>query len=460
MNYNDIVKHLVDNFVFTTIEKEFYFNEEHFDGKRMISGPSHIFWEFFDWRFYERNGQHFHDINMINFLKSYKIMSKLDYELAMIQKKKKIILEMSLHPCSDSLHPHQTMKEKFIDILFKDKELLNKMRKGELFLLLYQGWEPQNFTEKTRETDTIDSYYEIFDLVFKQYNLPSNSIILMGSNIRNIEYKKQFKPNLNKVSTIIDNFMEVQSFCAIPNNTMLDMNYSFEEHIKNIKKSDKTLLRLSRTHNDFRNLMLYFIYHNNFEDRSIIEHRKFDLDYAGCSVPEVFNVDTKVLNKIYNDIPMVASKFEIGKDVENYSNQAIPYDVYKNTIFSWCSSSLPEQIDKVYLSQSTFNPMLFYHPIVWHAQPYHIKCLKKYGYKTYDWLFDESADSVDEYEWKNDYIKLRNNFKDISNVMNMDRNKLIDKLKENKETLEHNRNLLIQCKSIERIITKFYETTI
>ena len=48
---------------------------------------------------------------------------------------------MSLHPCSDSLRPHQTMKEKFIDILFKDKELLNKMRKGELFLLLYQGWE-------------------------------------------------------------------------------------------------------------------------------------------------------------------------------------------------------------------------------------------------------------------------------------------------------------------------------
>ena len=88
------------------------------------------------------------------------------------------------------------------------------------------------------------------------------------------------------------------------------------------------------------------------------------MDYAGCSVQEVFDVDTKVLNKIYNDIPMVASKFEIGKDVENYSNQAIPYDVYKNTIFSWCSKFITEQIDKVYLSQSTFNPMLFYHPIV------------------------------------------------------------------------------------------------
>ena len=31
---------------------------------------------------------------------------------------------------------------------------------------------------------------------------------------------------------------------------------------------------------------------------------------------------------------------------------------------------------------------------------------------------------------------------------------------DNKDTLQYNRDLLFQCKSIERIITKFYETTI
>ena len=44
--------------------------------------------------------------------------------------------------------------------------------------------------------------------------------------------------------------------------------------------------------------------------------------------------------------------------------------------------------------------------------------------------------------------------------MSMDRNKLIDKVIENKDILEYNRNLLIECKSVERIIRKFYETTI
>jgi len=42
-------------------------------------------------------------------------------------------------------------------------------------------------------------------------------------------------------------------------------------------------------------------------------------------------------------------------------------------------------------------------------------------------------------------------------LMNMDRNTLIDTILENRSILEHNRKLLIQCNSIERIIKKFYE---
>ena len=44
--------------------------------------------------------------------------------------------------------------------------------------------------------------------------------------------------------------------------------------------------------------------------------------------------------------------------------------------------------------------------------------------------------------------------------MNMGRDNLVDIITQNKDSLERNRNLLIQCKSIERIITKFYETTL
>jgi hypothetical protein len=40
--------------------------------------------------------------------------------------------------------------------------------------------------------------------------------------------------------------------------------------------------------------------------------------------------------------------------------------------------------------------------------------------------------------------------------MNMSKDELYNKLKDNKDVLVHNRNLLLECKSIERIITKLY----
>ena len=42
-------------------------------------------------------------------------------------------------------------------------------------------------------------------------------------------------------------------------------------------------------------------------------------------------------------------------------------------------------------------------------------------------------------------------------VMNMDKDYLIDLMWDNRDILQHNRNLLIECKSIERILTKLYE---
>ena len=41
--------------------------------------------------------------------------------------------------------------------------------------------------------------------------------------------------------------------------------------------------------------------------------------------------------------------------------------------------------------------------------------------------------------------------------MNMDKKSLIDLMWDNREILQHNRNLLLECKSIERILTKLYE---
>lgn len=448
MNYLDITKSILDNFVFTTINvKDFYWKDD-----ILIAGNSQRFFDYFDHSFYNVNGNTFHNSEFINFLKKYKKPRNLSLNTAFLLKKK-IILEVSFHPCSDSEFPHQIMKTHFFDKLLKDDKILKNMQDGNLFLLLNQGWEPQNFTEQTRRTDTIKNYYELFQMVIKEYNLPENSIIPMGGNVRGYEYEQKYDFKYCKINSIFDTFMEVESFKSIPDEPKLDLNYTFDEHLENIKKSENKLLRISRTPNALRNIMLYYLYKNNFTDDSIIEHTNFSTH----GLENVFDVDKTLVNKIKNDIPLIASKLEGNKVIENYSNEVIPYDVYKNSIFTWCSTSLPEQIDRVYLSQSTFNPMLFYHPIVWHSQPFHIEYLKKFGYKSYDWLNDESSDLIEEPEYKTNYKKMKINFKNIENLMNMDRNTLIDTILENRSILEHNRKLLIQCNSIERIIKKFYE---
>ena len=39
----------------------------------------------------------------------------------------------------------------------------------------------------------------------------------------------------------------------------------------------------------------------------------------------------------------------------------------------------------------------------------------------------------------------------------MSRDELYNKINDNKDTLVHNRNLLLECRSLERILTQIYE---
>jgi hypothetical protein len=91
---------------------------------------------------------------------------------------------------------------------------------------------------------------------------------------------------------------------------------------------------------------------------------------------------------------------------------------------------------------------------LWFGHTHLIKCFKSYGYKSFDWLFDESYD-----ELTSDLDKFKANVKQVDKVMNMTRDELVGVISENKKSLQHNRDLLFKCESIERVIRKFYEIT-
>ena len=489
MNYIEMTKKIIDECCFTTYTRDFS-NEggERHDGGKLSGDPAHVchrgnFFsaQLLNSQFYKIQGvrskrNYFHDLEFIKFLRNYKEVIQVPFEDAM-KSDKKVILEMEMHACTESPRPLESIKEKFFDDLFQDKNILEKMRNGTFFIFLYYGYEADDFSKRLFEHDKFNSHYEMFETVLTEYDLPSNSLIILSSNLNGYSYLENYSFKNKFVNVIYDNATEFQAFKHIPRGGFQD--YTFDEYIENIKKADKKLLRISRTTHPYRDCMLYFLAQNNYIDDSLIDHTFFQSDYInefyrgktewiksqtrinnneitnGSDILEIEGLkDDEIIENIQKQVPFIASKYERKYGVREGAhppNEAIPFDVYKKTFFSWVSTSASDQITKTFINMSTFNPVLHFHPLVWFGEPKTIQRFKEYGYKSYDWLVDESYDA------ETHMLKKWNmNIQQIHKIMKTPTETLINLIIENRDVLEHNQNLLYKCESINRMLTKFY----
>jgi hypothetical protein len=472
MKYIDVVKNIVEECCFTTYTKNFINEGESWDGGVLSGDPSQVCHtgDFFsanllNSNFYKIQGvrthrNYFHDLEIIKFLRHYKKeVRQVSFETAM-KSDKKVILEMEMHACTDSPRPLETIKEKFFDDLFQDRDILERMRNGTFFIFLYYGYEADDFTIKLFQRDKFKCHYDMFETVLSEYNLPSNSLIILSSNLNGYSDTKKYHFKNTPVNVIYENATEFQPFKHIPRGGFQD--YTFDEYIHNIKNADKKLLRISRTSHPYRDCMLYFLTQNNYIDDSLIDHFYFEGDYLNEFYSQKKHIDGKgikdedIIRKIKEQTPYIASDYEKKFGVGAYPgahppNEAIPFDVYKKTIFSWVSTSASDQRTKVFINMSTFNPVLHFHPLVWFGEPNNNKRFKESGYKTFDWLLDESYDEETDM-----FKKWKKVTKEIHKIMNIPKDTLINLIIDNRDTLEHNQNLLYKCNSIEKILRKFH----
>ena len=474
MNYLDKIKRIHSDWLMSNIKTDFY------SGDSLIANGNRYLTEMFSSKTFIVNSKnnHFHNSDMVKYLSLNEYDNDYPYE-KLLHTNKKVIVQIGLHPISESSLPLGDTKTLFFDKLLSNKDVVKKMQRKELILLLYQGWEAEDFTNQNKTVSIIDTYenhYEMFKDVLNQYNLPKSSIIVLNSNLYGKDIKKDYGINV-----IYDNILEVNSmFRGISKDDdryTLDYDYSVDEYLENIKNGSKYICRLSRTKHLQRDWMLYSIFKNNWDTNSIIEHKFFkknhilkdyglhnnSIDFCK-KIPELNylvkffeNIDTKLVDRIKNSMPVVGSDYEKQTNFKPstiHSNLPIPFDVYKKSIFSWVSTSLPDRPDTMFLNQSTFNPILYYHPILWFGYQNTTKYFKKCGYESYDWLF-ENEDKIDNFEFAHE--RFIYNLHTLNQVMSMSRDELYNKINDNKDTLVHNRNLLLECRSLERILTQIYE---
>jgi hypothetical protein len=455
---------ILDNFTFTTIDEDFnYFYD--FQGIP-IANKNFYLNELFNSENYKiKNTNKFYQtsefrntLEKIDAPECYPWPNALDSE-------KKVILQMTLHP---GRHHYGEMRTLFFDKILTDR-VVDRLQKKTMYLFLYFGFEADSFSSNEfYEYGKYKNYYEMFDSIFTDYNLPKNSIIILSSNLSGEEQEKKYynDKELN-LATIFDNVYEAKTFTEIKGAVNLD--YTFDEYIENVRKADYTILRTSRTQHYLRDIMLYWLINSNKIKNTLLEQNKFydnsvffdklgdirklfyDNNYES---KELFDLDENLVKSIKNELPFVASDYEKTNPVPSnriYSNEVIPHDIYNKTIFSWVSTSIPDRFTQVFINSSTFNPILYYHPLIWNGNPYTIKNFKENGFKSYNFLFDESHDNI---EW--DLERLFLSIKDINRVLSLSKSDLIDTLIENKNVMIHNRELLFECNSITRIITKLH----
>jgi hypothetical protein len=466
--YLDNVKYLLDNYIFSTYEDEFKYIAK--DGTEFLIAKDNFYIsDLLRYESYTLPNTYttYHNPDFIKLLRGFGNCNYMDFDNAVLQDKP-VLLQMELHPGD---HDFDEMLKHYFRKLFLDKRVLTGLREGSVRLILYFGFEADSFSSKEfQPIGTHRSYYEMFDTVIDEYSLPKNSIIVLSSNsLGELQEKEHYKNKNTNLGTIFANMYERNTFVHSKGDVNFD--YTFDEHLENIHNSKNKVLRVSRTQHYSRDIMLYYLYKSHNEFDTIIEQNKFYDDVKffkmldrikkiskklGFNIEKYFEYNNTDLLNLKSKLPYIASEYEKLNSLDEnvvYSNETIPHDIYYNSICSWVSTSIPDRNTQVFINSSTFNPMLYYHPLIFHGNSNTKKELNRWGYKSYDFFTnDNDLDSMDD-----DIERLAHSINTIDKIYNTSKNQLIQMIADSRDILEYNRSLLFECKSIEHTLTKLYD---
>lgn len=386
-------------------------------------------------------------INDINFIK----------EIENNNEKKLLIVETEMHPIGVS--ESMIGFKKFFDI---NSKLTDYLREKKILLFIYFGWEADDWTNQNEGID----FLTYFKQVLFEYKIPNETIVFLNSNLRGNELtKKRYYLNSNLPFVWYDNWMEFETFVRKKNSTKLD--YTFDEHFNILKNKCKyKFLRVNRTQHFYRDLILYFSKKLNLFSDTNWEHRIFDEEILKSYLNEFQNLafnfygfsrvknknfinlldySPDIVNKIKELLPLISSyeeKNSLNLLSDSISNETIPASIYTTAPISYVSTSFPNRETQVFLHMSTFNPIFNYHPILYNGNQFSLRELKKSGFQTFSFLFDEKYDRV-----YNSHTRFIYSFNEYFKVNKFSMNQILDIIYNNQDVLIHNRNQLLKINS-------------
>lgn len=146
-----------------------------------------------------------------------------------------------------------------------------------------------------------------------------------------------------------------------------------------------------------------------------------------------FEFNEKSINKLRNVLPLEVDKAEQLNSLE--LNDAIKADIYQYVDFAVITEThIDTGNDMVFVTEKIMKAIANRIPFIVYGDRYTLKYLKRLGYKTYDFLIDESYDEMPAYERTYKVVD------EIERLCNVDFSEYHNQIA---EVAEHNYNLLL-----------------
>lgn len=316
--------------------------------------------------------------------KSSKISNTINYEV-LDDSKNFFLIELD--------HVENILKSNVFDII--PLSFLEKISNNIVTLLIVSVGEASNFD---------NNVFDKLEVLLKKYNIESNKVCLIDSNFDITDYDNNFKKYKSLHYILTDNIRN----SGINNLNYVSMLPSVDD-INNSNIRDKHFLSLNRQNKPHRYLLLQHIDKMNLYDKI---HLSYLTKLNSLGLDAKYS-STRFEEKLNNRIPIELDTqscedkhgFFTGDTLSNHYLQSY-FNITTETYFAESITTFTEKILK---------PIEGLQPFIVIATPYYLKKLKTLGFKTFDSIWDESYDLIE-----NKYDRINKIFNIVDEISSWD----------------------------------------
>lgn len=305
-----------------------------------------------------------------------------------------------------------------------DETVVKRVKEGSSKILL--SWPMESFLQ--------DNVLDAMHNYFLHYQIPLNNVVYLSCCANAHEIYETYCNNKLPKERLLVEYIPWYLYAS---------HYSHSSEYEPGKRK-KLFFNLNRRMHDHRCLFLATLYKRNLLDNFFISFPDKHVGTNELFIEKVSRGYMPLMNLhgiTETDITEIDKMLPLTLDINDWDPYPLPIvsrqlnEFYKKSLFSIVAETYFYS-NIIHLTEKTFKPIVNHHPFIMIAAPGTLRAIKKFGFKTFDGIIDESYDDIENHTDR--FNAILNIIEDIST---WDKKKQVAVSEQIKEIVNYNYSL-------------------